>query len=41
MLGLSISYTPIARYGGTITVHSELERGSIFVIWLPAVRRPH
>lgn len=40
-LGLSISYTLIARYGGAITVDSALERGSTFVIWLPAVRRPN
>jgi two-component system NtrC family sensor kinase len=33
-LGLSVSYGLIRRYGGEITVESELGHGSVFHIWL-------
>jgi two-component system NtrC family sensor kinase len=39
-LGLSISRRLARLLGGDITVESELDRGSIFSIWLP-VDRPH
>ena len=39
-LGLSISYTLMARYGGAITVESEIDRGSVFTVWLPTIRQP-
>lgn len=35
-LGLSISATLMARYGGSITVTSQVGEGSTFAIWLPA-----
>ena len=34
-LGLSVSYGIIERHGGTIRVQSEVDRGSMFSIWLP------
>ncbi len=34
-LGLSVSYGIIERHGGVIQVHSEVNRGSTFTIWLP------
>jgi len=34
-LGLSVSYGIIERHGGAIQVHSEVNRGSTFTIWLP------
>jgi two-component system NtrC family sensor kinase len=34
-LGLSVSYGIIHRHGGTISVASELGRGSTFTITLP------
>lgn len=33
-LGLSISYGLIRRYGGNISVESDLEKGSTFKVWL-------
>ncbi len=36
-LGLSISYQSIKLHGGTITVDSELEKGSTFIIKLPVI----
>ncbi|MES9861256.1 MAG: cache domain-containing protein [Candidatus Thiodiazotropha sp. LLP2] len=33
-LGLSVSYSLIKKYGGDISVESELGRGSVFTIWL-------
>jgi two-component system NtrC family sensor kinase len=33
-LGLSVSYGLIRRYGGEVTVESELDRGSVFHVWL-------
>lgn len=33
-LGLSVSYSLIKKYGGDISVSSELGRGSLFTIWL-------
>jgi PAS domain S-box-containing protein len=35
-LGLSIAFSIIKRHGGHIDVQSELERGSVFTIYLPA-----
>ncbi len=34
-LGLSVSYGIIERHGGVIQVHSQVNRGSTFTIWLP------
>ena len=34
-LGLAVSYGIIERHGGKIRVHSEVEKGSTFTIWLP------
>ncbi|MBU0991509.1 MAG: response regulator [Proteobacteria bacterium] len=34
-LGLAITYSIIKRHGGTITVHSKLNQGTIFHIYLP------
>jgi PAS domain S-box-containing protein len=34
-LGLSVCHTIVERHGGTITVESELERGSTFLVRLP------
>jgi len=34
-LGLSVSYGIIERHGGAIQVHSEVNKGSTFTIWLP------
>ncbi|MBI5749626.1 MAG: GAF domain-containing protein [Nitrospinae bacterium] len=36
-LGLSISHGIVERHGGTIGVESEIDRGSIFTVKLPAV----
>ena len=33
-LGLSVSYSLIKRYGGDISVSSQLNRGSVFTVWL-------
>lgn len=33
-LGLSISYGLVQKYGGNITVESEVDKGSKFSIWL-------
>jgi two-component system NtrC family sensor kinase len=38
-LGLSISYGLIEAHNGRITVTSQMEMGSKFMIWLPAARR--
>lgn len=35
-LGLSTTYSIIKKHGGHITVYSEIERGTIFQIYLPA-----
>ncbi len=34
-LGLAVSYGIIERHGGTIRVHSKVNEGSTFTIWLP------
>jgi len=34
-LGLSVSYGIVQRHGGTIRVKSEIDRGSVFTIWIP------
>jgi two-component system NtrC family sensor kinase len=34
-LGLAISYGIIQRHGGAIRVQSEVDKGSIFTVWLP------
>lgn len=39
-LGLSISYSIISEYGGQIDVQSEVDRGSLFTITLPAKVMP-
>ena len=38
-MGLSVVHGIVGSYGGTIAVSSELEKGSIFRIYLPAVKR--
>jgi PAS domain S-box-containing protein len=38
-LGLTISYSIIQKHGGTITVDSEKNRGTRFMIYLPASRK--
>jgi len=38
-LGLSISYGIIKDYGGTIEVESEVNRGTVFTLTFPAIRR--
>ena len=38
-LGLSISYGIVQEHGGTMEVHSELQRGTRFVIRFPAAER--
>lgn len=37
-LGLSISYRIIRDHGGKIEVHSEAGKGSVFTVYIPAVR---
>ena len=34
-LGLSVSYGLVHRYGGRISVHSQVGKGSTFHVWLP------
>lgn len=36
-LGLSISQMLVTRFGGTLSVRSELGKGTSFTVWLPAV----
>jgi signal transduction histidine kinase len=38
-LGLSVSYGIIKRHGGTITVKSELDKGSAFTVALPVMEK--
>jgi len=38
-LGLAISYGIVERHGGRIEVESEVEKGSVFTIFLPAERK--
>ena len=38
-LGLSVSYSIIKRHGGTITVKSELDKGSVFTVALPVMEK--
>ena len=35
-LGLSISQEIVGQYGGKIEVESELSKGALFTVWLPA-----
>jgi signal transduction histidine kinase len=37
-LGLSVCYGIVAKYGGTIRVESEVDKGSTFVVRLPVLR---
>ncbi|WP_236860599.1 sensor histidine kinase [Candidatus Reidiella endopervernicosa] len=34
-LGMSLSYNIIQKHGGTITVESQIGKGTRFLIWLP------
>ncbi len=36
-LGLSVSYSIVRKHGGSVTVESKLNEGSVFSIYLPAV----
>ncbi len=38
-LGLSIVHGIVTSYGGTINVFSELEKGAIFTVYLPAIKK--
>jgi signal transduction histidine kinase len=38
-LGLSVSYSIVSEHGGYIEVDSEVGKGSVFKIWLPAETR--
>jgi len=40
-LGLAISHSIITRHGGAIDVKSELGKGTIFTIYLPACQKPY
>jgi two-component system, NtrC family, sensor kinase len=39
-LGLSVSYGIIEKHNGKITVKSEVEKGSVFTVWLPTPPPP-
>jgi PAS domain S-box-containing protein len=39
-LGLSVVHGIVTGYGGAVTVHSEVGRGTTFDVWLPTVQTP-
>ena len=37
-LGLALTYNIVKRHGGTLSVESKIDKGSLFTVWLPVSR---